>query len=186
MPLGEDALNLALKISSWIDSLNKGFGVIATWMVLLACLVSAGNASFRYVFSNSSNAWLEIQWYMFSAIFLLGAAYTLKVNEHVRVDIIYANLPPRGRLWVDSIGVVLFLLPATVMLSIMTWPFFWEAWARNEISSNAGGLPRWPVKLLLPVGFAMLSLQGISELIKRIAALRGTIEVETNYEKPLQ
>jgi TRAP-type mannitol/chloroaromatic compound transport system permease small subunit len=179
-------LNVALRVSHWIDVLNQKVGVIAAWMVLLSCLVSAGNASIRYALSNSSNAWLEIQWYMFSAIFLLGAAYTLKMNEHVRVDIIYANLSPRGRLWVDAIGMTIFLLPATIMLSIMTWPFFWEAWARSEISSNAGGLPRWPVKLLLPVGFFLLTLQGLSELIKRIAALRGRIEIATDYEKPLQ
>ena len=179
-------MNVALRVSHWIDVLNQKVGVIAAWMVLLSCLVSAGNASIRYALSNSSNAWLEIQWYMFSAIFLLGAAYTLKMNEHVRVDIIYANLSPRGRLWVDAIGMTIFLLPATIMLSIMTWPFFWEAWARSEISSNAGGLPRWPVKLLLPVGFFLLTLQGLSELIKRIAALRGRIEIATDYEKPLQ
>lgn len=179
-------MNAALKLSHWIDVLNEKVGNIAAWLVLLACLVSAGNASIRYLFSNSSNAWLEIQWYMFSGIFLLGAAITLKKNEHVRVDIIYANLTDRGRLWVDALGMTFFLLPAMIVLTKMTWPFFLDAWLTNESSGNAGGLVRWPVKLLLPVGFLLVALQGLSELIKRIAALTGRLEITTTYEKPLQ
>jgi TRAP-type mannitol/chloroaromatic compound transport system permease small subunit len=182
----EKPLNAALKLSHWIDVLNEKVGNIAAWLVLLACLVSAGNASIRYLFSNSSNAWLEIQWYMFSGIFLLGAAITLKKNEHVRVDIIYANLTDRGRLWVDALGMTFFLLPAMIVLTKMTWPFFLDAWLTNESSGNAGGLVRWPVKLLLPVGFLLVALQGLSELIKRIAALTGRLEITTTYEKPLQ
>lgn len=179
-------MNAALKLSHWIDVLNEKVGNIAAWLVLLACLVSAGNASIRYLFSNSSNAWLEIQWYMFSGIFLLGAAITLKKNEHVRVDIIYANLTDRGRLWVDALGMTFFLLPAMIVLTKMTWPFFLDAWLTNESSGNAGGLVRWPVKLLLPVGFLLVALQGLSELIKRVAALTGRLEITTTYEKPLQ
>ena len=179
-------MNAALKLSHWIDVLNEKVGDIAAWMVLLACLVSAGNASIRYLFSNSSNAWLEIQWYMFSGIFLLGAAFTLKKNEHVRVDIIYANLTDRGRLWVDALGMTFFLLPAMIVLTKMTWPFFLDSWLSHESSNNAGGLARWPVKLLLPVGFLLVALQGFSELIKRVAALTGRLEIATTYEKPLQ
>jgi TRAP-type mannitol/chloroaromatic compound transport system permease small subunit len=175
-----------LRFSRVVDAVNERFGWIANWLVLLACFISAGNAASRYAFSMSSNAWLEIQWYMFSGMFLLGASYTLKVNEHVRVDLIYANVSDRTRLWIDVFGLILFLLPATIMLAWMTWPFFYESWIRDEMSGNAGGLIRWPVKLLLPIGFALLSLQGLSELIKRIAALRGLIRLETKYEAPQQ
>jgi TRAP-type mannitol/chloroaromatic compound transport system permease small subunit len=179
-------LGFLLQFSSLIDEINRRFGRLAAWLVLIACLVSAGNATSRYLFSMSSNAWLEVQWYMFTGMFLLGASYTLKVNEHVRVDIVYANVSDRTRLWIDTFGLVFFLLPATVMLAWMTWPFFVEAWIRNESSSNAGGLIRWPVKIIMPIGFALLSLQGISELIKRIAALKGLVTIETKYEKALQ
>ena len=175
-----------LAVSRAIDWINARLGVVACWLVLIACLISAGNAGSRYLFSISSNAWLEIQWYMFSGIFLLGASYTLKVNEHVRVDLIYAHVSGRARLWIDVFGIIFFLLPATIILTDMTWPFFLDAWVRNEESNNAGGLIRWPVKLLLPVGFAFLTAQGISELIKRIAALSGAIELETRYDRPLQ
>jgi TRAP-type mannitol/chloroaromatic compound transport system permease small subunit len=175
-----------LAVSRAIDWINARLGVVACWLVLIACLLSAGNAGSRYLFSISSNAWLEIQWYMFSGIFLLGASYTLKVNEHVRVDLIYAHVSGRTRLWIDVFGIICFLLPATIILTDMTWPFFYDAWLRNEESNNAGGLVRWPVKLLLPVGFVCLTAQGISELIKRIAALSGAIELETRYDRPLQ
>ena len=175
-----------LAISRGIDWINARLGVAAAWLVLIACLISAGNAGSRYLFSISSNAWLEIQWYLFSGIFLLGAAYTLKVNEHVRVDLIYAHVSARTRLWIDIFGIICFLLPATIILTDMTWPFFWDSWVRNEDSNNAGGLLRWPVKLLLPVGFVFLTAQGISELIKRFAALFGMIELETRYDRPLQ
>ena len=175
-----------LAVSCAIDWINARLGVVACWLVLIACLISAGNAGSRYLFSESSNAWLEIQWYLFSGIFLLGASYTLKVNEHVRVDLIYAHVSPRTRLWIDVFGIICFLLPATIILTKMTWPFFYDAWLRNEDSNNAGGLVRWPVKLLLPVGFFFLTAQGISELIKRIAALSGVLELETRYDRPLQ
>lgn len=179
-------MRMLLAVSRAIDWINARLGVVACWLVLIACLISAGNAASRYVLSASSNAWLEIQWYMFSGIFLLGAAYTLKVNEHVRVDLIYAHVSTRARLWIDVFGFICFLLPATIILTDMTWPFFYDSWVRGEQSNNAGGLVRWPVKLLLPVGFLLLTAQGISELIKRFAALAGMIELETRYDRPLQ
>jgi TRAP-type mannitol/chloroaromatic compound transport system permease small subunit len=179
-------MHALLIFSRVIDRLNTGLGKLAAWAVLLACLISAGNATYRYLFSNSSNALLEIQWYLFSASFLLGAAVTLKLNEHVRVDILYMSVGERGRLWIDIIGFTIFMLPATIILTYMSWDFFLQSWGQNETSANAGGLVRWPVKLLLPVGFGMLSLQGISELIKRIATLVGVIHIDTHYERPLQ
>ena len=179
-------MNALLAVSRLIDALNERLSVIANWLVLLSCLVSAGNAFSRYAFSISSNAWLEIQWYMFGALVMLGASYTLRKNEHVRVDIVYSNLPTRGQIWVDIVGTILFLLPATLILAYLSWPVFHNAWATGEVSSNAGGLLRWPVKVFLPLGFALLSLQGLSELIKRIAGLRGVLDEPVEYEKPLQ
>jgi len=179
-------LGVLLRFSRAIDALNGKFGVIANWLVLIACLVSAGNAFSRYLISASSNAWLEIQWYMFAAMVLLGAPYTLKVNEHVRVDLVYGMISERARLWIDIICGFLFLLPFCVIMIYFTWPWFVESWKIGETSSNAGGLVRWPVKLMLPIGFALMLLQGISEIIKRIAALEHVIEDEFKYEKPLQ
>ena len=179
-----------LGVSHVIDTVNSAIGKIAEWAVLFACLVSAGNATVRYLFSYSSNAWLEAQWYLFAVVVMLGAAYTLLRNEHVRVDLIYGNLSERARLWVDTLGLIFFLFPAMIMLAWMTWPFFLDAWTRGEMSSNAGGLVRWPAKLILPVGFVLICLQGLSELIKRIAALTGTsageAELVTTYERPTQ
>ena len=175
-----------LRVSGAIDGVNERFGRIADWCVLLACLISAGNALVRYGFSFSSNAWLEIQWYLFAAMFMLGAPYTLKRNEHVRVDVIYGNLSPRLKLWVDLLGGILFLMPPVLIIGWMSWPLFYDSWQSGEVSSNAGGLIRWPVKLLLPLGFGLLALQGFSEIIKRIAALRGYEGGVAEYEKPLQ
>jgi TRAP-type mannitol/chloroaromatic compound transport system permease small subunit len=179
-------MSVLLALSSAIDWVNERIAVIANWLVLLACLISAGNAGSRYLFSESSNAWLEIQWYMFAGIVMLGGPYTLKMNEHVRVDLIYGMLSERTRLWIDIVGGFLFLLPICVIFTYFTWPWFVQSWNLNEASSNAGGLLRWPVKLLLPVGFGLMILQGISELIKRIAALEHVIDIEFKYEKPLQ
>jgi TRAP-type mannitol/chloroaromatic compound transport system permease small subunit len=175
-----------LTLSRGIDWLNAQFGVVANWLVLLACLISAGNAASRYLFSQSSNGWLEIQWYMFAGMVLLGAPYALKMNEHVRVDLFYGMASERTQIWIDIIGGFLFLLPICVILTYFTWPWFVDSWNINEESSNAGGLVRWPVKLLLPVGFALMALQGISEIIKRIAALEHVIDIEFKYEKPIQ
>ena len=175
-----------LALSRGIDALNEKLGWIADWLVLLSCLISAANAFSRYAFSISSNAWLEIQWYMFGALVLLGASYTLKRNEHVRVDIVYSNISTRKQIWVDIIGGFLFLLPATIILALLSWPVFYNSWAIGEVSTNAGGLVRWPIKIFLPIGFALLSLQGISELIKRIAMLTGHMQADLHYERPLQ
>jgi len=175
-----------LALSRLIDAANERLSIIADWLVLASCLISAGNAFSRYAFSISSNAWLEIQWYMFGALVLLGASYTLKRNEHVRVDIVYSNLSTRGQIWVDIVGTILFLLPATIILCYLSWPIFHNSWVENEVSMNAGGLVRWPIKICLPLGFALLSLQGISELIKRIAMLTGAMEADLHYERPLQ
>jgi TRAP-type mannitol/chloroaromatic compound transport system permease small subunit len=173
-------------LSRVIDAFNEKWGVVANWLVLLACLISAGNAASRYLFSESSNSWLEIQWYMFAGMVLLGGPYTLKMNEHVRVDLVYGMISERARLWIDIIGGFLFLLPICIILVYFTWPWFVESWRIGETSSNAGGLVRWPVKLMLPLGFFLMTLQGISEIIKRIAALEHVIDVEFKYEKPLQ
>lgn len=175
-----------LGVAHAIDSVNARIGVIANWLVLLACLVSAGNALSRYTISLSSNAWLEMQWYMFAGIVMLGASYTLYKNEHVRVDILYGRCSPRRRAWIDLLGLIFFLMPATLLLVWMSWPFFVDSWIGNEQSNNAGGLVRWPAKLMLPLGFALLSLQGLSEIVKRIAYLRGGYNMDTQYERPLQ
>ena len=178
-----------LAFSRAVDAMNRGFGRIAEWCVLFACLVAAGNAFVRYGFSFTSGASVEAQWYLFAAVVLLGASETLQRNGHVRVDLVYGSLRERARLWIDVFGILFFLLPAMVLLAVMCWPFFIESWARNEISSSPGGLLRWPVKLLLPLGFALVALQGLSELIKRIALLRGLApqaEIVTTYERPLQ
>lgn len=175
-----------LAISRGIDWFNTNLAVVANWLVLLAALISAGNAGSRYLFSESSNGWLEIQWYMFAGMVLLGAPYTLKMNEHVRVDLVYGLASERTRIWIDIVGGLLFLLPICVILTYFTWPWFVESWTLNEASSNAGGLVRWPVKLLLPVGFFLMAMQGVSEIIKRVAALEHVIDAEFKYEKPLQ
>ena len=179
-------MKMLLAVSRFIDAANERLSIIANWLVLLSCLISAGNAFSRYAFSISSNAWLEIQWYMFGALVLLGASYTLKRNEHVRVDIVYSNLSTRGQIWVDIFGAILFLLPATIILCYLSWPIFHNSWTENEVSMNAGGLVRWPIKIFLPLGFGLLSLQGISELIKRIAMLTGAMQADLHYERPLQ
>jgi TRAP-type mannitol/chloroaromatic compound transport system permease small subunit len=175
-----------LGASRAIDWFNEQFSVVANWLVLLACLISAGNAFSRYLFNLSSNGWLEIQWYMFAGMVLLGAPYTLKMNEHVRVDLLYGMVSERTRIWIDIVGGFLFLLPICVILTYFTWPWFVESWRINEVSTNAGGLIRWPVKLMMPVGFALMALQGLSEIIKRVAALEHLIEADFKYEKPLQ
>src|SRR5690348_5545043 len=184
--MGNENVRGLLKLSSGIDWLNEKFGVIANWLVLWAALISAGNAASRYAFSESSNSWLEIQWYMFAGMVLLGGPYTLKMNEHVRVDLVYGLVSERTRIWIDIVCGVLFLVPMCIILTYFTWPWFVDSWNINEQSSNAGGLVRWPVKLLLPIGFALMLLQGFSEIIKRIAALEHVIDTEFKYEKPLQ
>jgi TRAP-type mannitol/chloroaromatic compound transport system permease small subunit len=175
-----------LRLSKAIDTLNQKIGVIAIWLVLIACVISAGNALMRYGFSLSSNAWLEIQWYLFAGMVMLGGAYTLELNEHVRVDVLYSRYSGRTRVWVDLLGAIFFLLPMSVMIGWMSWPLFINSYDIGEISGNAGGLIRWPVKILIPLGFLLLTLQGVSEIIKRIANLTGHLQLDSRYERPLQ
>lgn len=175
-----------LRLSEAIDRITLVFGWIASWLVLLATLISAGNAMSRYLFSLSSNAWLEIQWQLFSGIFLLGAAQVLKMNGHVRVDLIYGSVAPRTKLWIDVFGIIFFLFPTMAVLTYFSWGFFVPSFLSGEHSSNTGGLLFWPVKLVMPVGFGLVFLQGISELIKRFAALGGLGDETAEYEAPMQ
>lgn len=179
-------MRVLLALSRAIDWMNERIAFVADWLVLASCLISAGNAFSRYAFGISSNAWLEIQWYMFGAVVMLGTSYTLKRNEHVRVDIVYANVSTRRQIGIDVFGSIFFLLPATIIMAYLSWPIFYNSWSLGEISANAGGLIRWPVKILLPIGFALLSLQGLSELIKRVAMLSGHMKADLHYERPLQ
>ncbi len=162
-----------LALASLIDALTERIGRLVIWLVLVATLISAGNALLRYAFGVSSNAWLEIQWYLFGAMFLLASGYTLKHNGHVRIDIFYNRFGPRGQAWIDLAGGLLFLLPMAGLLAWLAWPMFFEAWQTQEHSPDSGGLLRWPVKLMLPLGFALLALQGVAEVIKRIGVLSG-------------
>jgi TRAP-type mannitol/chloroaromatic compound transport system permease small subunit len=162
-----------LAVSRLIDRMNEHIGRAVYWLVLAAVLLSAGNAIVRKIFSVSSNAYLEAQWYLFSAVFLLCAGYTLLRNEHVRIDILVGKLSAKAQAWVDIFGTVLFLLPMAALIMWLSWPYFVRAYTQNEISGSAGGLTIWPARLLLPVGFALLVLQGVSELIKRVAFVTG-------------
>ncbi len=164
-----------LKISRAIDGLNEKIGRLTYWLVLVAVLISAGNAVIRYAFNMSSNAWLEIQWYLFSAIFLFCAGYTLLHNQHIRIDVVTGRFSKRVQAWIDIFGTILFLLPMAVTIMWLSWPVFVDTYQRHEVSSNAGGLVIWPARLLVPIGFLLLILQGLSELIKRVAFLRGLI-----------
>ena len=175
-----------LQLSRFIDRINDRLGMLANWAVVHACAISAGNAMIRYAFDLSSNAWLEVQWYLFTAVVMLGASYTLQKNEHVRVDIFYMRLSERGKEWLDLLGTIVFLVPTMSLLAYLAWPLFRDAWRIQEMSSNAGGLLRWPVTIMLPLGFCLVALQGISEIIKRAAALRGEVKFVTTYERPLQ
>jgi TRAP-type mannitol/chloroaromatic compound transport system permease small subunit len=168
-------ISLLLKICRLIDIANDRIGRTAYWLVLVAVIISSGNAAVRYLLNTSSNAWLEVQWYLFSAIVLLCAGYVLLCNEHVRIDIFFGRLSTRQRSWVDILGGVFFLLPICLVIGILSWPMFVESYARHEVSGDAGGLLRWPVKLLIPIGFFLLAAQGVSEIVKRIAFLGGLI-----------
>lgn len=179
-------MNGPLRLAGAIDAMSRFFAIIAAALVILSCAISAGNALSRYLFSISSNAWLEIQWQMFAGIFLLGAAWVLKLNEHVRVDLFYGSASPRRKLWIDVFGITLFLFPAMLVLGFFGLEFFWTSFTSGEHTSNAGGLLLWPVKLLMPLGFLLVLLQGAAELVKRIAALRGERVATVDYERPLQ
>ncbi|MCX7164908.1 MAG: TRAP transporter small permease subunit [Rhodocyclales bacterium] len=162
-----------LKISGLIDGLNERVGRAMIWLVLIVVVISAGNAVVRFAFNMSSNALLEIQWYLFSAIFLLSSGYVLKKNEHIRIDVLFGRYTERTQNWIDVFGFLVFLLPMGFLIGYLSWAVFTLAWTSGEMSSNPGGLIRWPVRLMMPVGFALLVLQGLSELIKRIAFLKG-------------
>lgn len=166
-------MHVLISLSRAIDALNERVGRIVLWLVLITVLISAANAVMRYAFGLSSNAWLELQWYLFAAIFLLAAGYTHKHSGHVRIDVIYGRLSERTQAWIDLLGGLLFLLPFSVLLMWFSWPNFIDAFQHAEMSPDAGGLLRWPVRLLIPLGFGLLALQGISEILKRIVFLSG-------------
>lgn len=205
----EDVLGFAISVTRMIDAVSKWFGYVAIFLVLAASMVSAFNALFRYstngiawmetkfgggffsgindLYRHNSNSLSELQWYMFAGIVMLGAGWTLKVNEHVRVDLVYGGMiGEKARTWIDLLGGIFFLLPMCVLMVWFTWPWFLESWTTNEASINAGGLIRWPVKLVVPVGFALVGLQGVSEIIKCVLALTTDYVREFAYEKPLQ
>jgi TRAP-type mannitol/chloroaromatic compound transport system permease small subunit len=164
-----------LAFSRAVDWLNEHVGKLSYWLILAAVLISTGNAVVRYSFNMSSNAWLEIQWYLFSFVFLFCAGYTLLHNQHVRIDIVTGGLSPRAKAWIDILGTVFFLLPMAITIMWLSWPVFTDAYRSHEISTNAGGLLIWPGRLMVPAGFLLLVLQGLSELIKRVAFLQGLI-----------
>ena len=173
-----------LAFSRGVDRLNEYVGRLVRWLVLVATLVSAGNALVRYGLHTSSNAWLELQWYCFGALFLLAAGYTLKHNGHVRIDVLYGPLSPKAQAQIDLLGGVLFLLPACGLIACLSWPLFTKALLSGEVSADAGGLIRWPIMLMLPLGFGLLFLQGIAEIIKRLGVLNGRLELP--IEKPAE
>jgi len=175
-----------LKLSGLIDWITDRFAVLAKWAVLLACFISCTNALVRYGLNYSSNAYLEIQWYLFAACVMMGAAQVLRVNEHVRVDVLYGRYGGKGQAIVDLLGLTFFLLPTMVVMLYFSWPWFYRSWDMHELSSNAGGLILWPAKAMLPLGFALVLIQGVSEIIKRVAWLAHKYEGDFHYERPLQ
>lgn len=177
-------MSFLLSLSNRIDALNERIGLAISWALLVAVLICAGNALVRYLFSTSSNAWLEIQWYLFGAMFLLASAYTLKRNEHVRIDVLVGRFSKRTQAWVDIFGFLLFMLPATLLILYLSVPYAFESVRNQEMSSNAGGLIVWPAKILIPIGFLLLTLQGLSELIKRIGFLHGMVDASV-FEKQI-
>jgi TRAP-type mannitol/chloroaromatic compound transport system permease small subunit len=179
-------MNGLLALSRLIDNLNDRFAVLAKWAVFASCFISATNAIVRYGFNYSSNAYLEIQWYLFAACVMLGASQVLRVNEHVRVDVIYGLYPGRVQAWIDLTGLVVFMMPSMLVMIYFSWPLFLKMYLSGEMSSNAGGLIRWPAMLMLPLGFALLFFQGLSESIKRVAWLQHKYEADFHYERPLQ
>lgn len=169
-----------------IDWLALHLGRVASYAVLFACAISAGNAMIRYGFSIGSNAWLEAQWYLFAVTVFFGAPQLLKLNEHVRVDVIYGGRSGRGKALIDLFGLIVFYMPVCLAMVLLSLNFVHDSWVQQEYSSSAGGLIRWPVKALIPIGFGLLVLQGVSEILKRIGFLAGTYNMDTHYERPLQ
>ena len=184
MPFG-GRLNALLALSRAIDKLNERIGLTVSWLVLAAVLISAANAVVRKAFNVSSNSFLEIQWYLFSVVFLFCAGYTLLRNQHVRIDVIAGRLSPQAQAWIDILGTIFFLMPMALTIMWLSWPVFVQAYQRGEVSTNAGGLLIWPARLLVPIGFFLLVIQGLSELIKRIAFLKGLISdpAQKQHEK---
>ncbi|WP_088348709.1 MULTISPECIES: TRAP transporter small permease subunit [Rhodomicrobium] len=176
----------ALALADAIDAVTEWIGQVLKWLVLIASLVSAGNALIRYGFNQSSNAWLEAQWYMFAAMFLLAAGYALKHDEHVRVDVLFTNYSVRRKAMVDIFGLIFFLLPTAIVIADMSIPMIVNSIKINEMSSDPGGLLRWPVKLLIPLGFILLAIQAVAELIKKIAIVKGLRTPVKHYERPVQ
>jgi TRAP-type mannitol/chloroaromatic compound transport system permease small subunit len=202
-------MNALLSLAQRIDRLNDRFGTLAAWAVLLSCFISAANAIVRYGLDYSSNAFLEIQWYLFAACVMLGASQVLRLNEHVRVDLVYSRLGGRGKVFVDLFGLVVFLLPVMAYMAWLSWGLFVvklstgmsaadsvaslgfmgyvaKLFTSGELSSNSGGLIRWPVMLVLPLGFGLVTLQGLAEVVKRAAWLAHRYDMDTHYERPLQ
>ena len=166
-------MSALLALSRAIDEVNRRIFRVVMWLILVVTLISAGNAVIRYLLNISSNSWLELQWYLFSAIFLFAAPYTLQQNEMVRIDVVAGRLSKRTQAWIDVLGTLFFLLPVSLLILYLSWPVFMQALQRGEMSSNAGGLIIWPARLLVPIGFTLLSLQGVSQLIKYAAFLTG-------------
>ncbi len=162
-----------LALSRLIDALNRKVGYLVTWLVVIMVVISAGNATTRKLFDISSNAWLELQWYLYAAVFLLASGYTLLKNDHVRIDVLFGRFTERKQVKVEIAGILICLLPMAIIIWWLSWPYFMEAWRTQEVSMNAGGLIRWPVKLLIPLGFTLLILAGVSHLIKCIGFLKG-------------
>lgn len=171
-----------LKLSHGIDWFNNQIGRLIRWFVLAAVLISAGNAIIRKAFNISSNAFLEIQWYLFAGVFMLGAGYAFLRNVHVRIDFVSSKLSKRTNTIIDALGIVVFLIPLCIILIALSWPLFYTSWVTGEMSQNAGGLIRWPVFVLVPLGFSILLAQALSELVKRIAYLRGAIPEPISVE----
>jgi TRAP-type mannitol/chloroaromatic compound transport system permease small subunit len=176
-------LTALLQLSRWIDAFTERVGRAVSWLVLITVLISAGNAIVRKVFNTSSNAYLEIQWYLFAATFLLAAGYTMLRQEHVRIDVILGRFSKRTQIKVDIFGIVCFLFPLVITVVALVTPLVIKAYVTQEMSSNAGGLVRWPVFALVPAGFLLLGIQGVSELIKRVAFLQGLIDDPTEKKQ---
>lgn len=177
---------ILLKLALGMDWVSEKFGTLASWTVLFAALISAANAFVRYGFDWSSNSFIEIQWYLFAYMVMVGAPLVLKLNEHVRVDLIYGKIKGNKPVYVDLFGLVVFLLPVITLLMVLSWGYFVNSWTSGEMSQNAGGLIRWPAVMAMPLGFGLVLLQGLAEIIKRVAYLQGKYQMDTHYEKPLQ
>ena len=181
-------MKLLLRLSRAIDWLNNQIGHLVYWLVLAAVLISSANAISRYLLNKTSNGWLEMQWYLFAAIFLLCSGYTFLHNEHIRIDVVAQRFSRRTQIWIDVFGTIFFMLPMTIFIVVLGWSMFKESYMVHEVSADPGGLVRWPVKLLVPLGFLLLTLQGLSELVKRIAFLMGLIPdpLEKHIEAALE